>query len=177
MKEIFIFDIDGCVLSQIFPNIYENNNTNEEFIKVALKKSENIFLFEEFIRFYEKYCKNAFQIYFITGRQEHYFSEITEKQLFPLKSIRTFKIIYYPDDKSHTAEEYFNWKIEIVGEIFEKYAIAFNTNENLGTELIFKIFDDMDEYFPRLKEISKKYEFKNKLVSISSPEIWKSLIS
>ncbi len=172
LKEIYIFDIDGCVLSQVFPNIYDNNTASEEFIKEALKKSEDIILFEEFVKFYQENCITAYQVFFITGRQKCYFGEVTEKQLSSLKNMRNFEIIYYPEDKSHTIENYFIWKVERVEEIFKKYSIAFKNNGDSRNELIFKIFDDMTEYFNDINKLAQNLELKIFLKPIKNPEDW-----
>ncbi len=176
MKEIFIFDIDGCVLPQVFPNIYKNNAPNEDFMNEALKKGEGVSLFEDFVKFYEKHCKNAHHVFFMTGRQKRYFGEITEKQLFPLKKIKEFDIIYYPEEKSHDAEEYFNWKIESLEEIFKKQQKALASNLNGRNALMFRIFDDMDEYFPAIKALSKQYAYTTVLTSIKGSKTWTLLL-
>jgi len=172
MKEIFIFDIDGCILGQIFPNIYENINFNENLMEEALKKSEYNELFEEFVNFYRENCQTAYQVFFITGRQKSYFGMITEKQLAPLKTIRIFKIIYFPEDKSHTAGEYFNWKIEKISEIFKKYYVVLKNNKNSKNNLIFKIFDDMTEHFDDINRLARNFELKISLKPIKGPEDW-----
>lgn len=176
MKEIFIFDIDGCILPQIFPSIYENNGTSEKLIREAAKKSKAISIYSDFIKFYEKYCKNAYYVVFITGRQKSYFNEITDKQLSPLKIIKLFDVFYYPEDRAHTTEQYFNWKVEKIKECFNGNIKIIIDNKISKSEFYFKIFDDMDGYFTRIKEIAEERELNYILKSISSPEMWKNLL-
>lgn len=177
MKEIFIFDIDGCILPQIFPNIYENNGTSEKLIREALKKSKAISIYSDFIKFYEKNCKKACYVVFITGRQKSHFNEITDKQLSPLEDIKSFDVFYYPEDKAHTTEQYFNWKVDKIKECFIGDGKPIKNNEISRKEFYFKIFDDMDDYFPRIKEFAEERELNYYLKLISSPEMWRYLIN
>ncbi|MHA1294694.1 MAG: hypothetical protein ACTSQJ_18815 [Promethearchaeota archaeon] len=177
MKEIYIIDIDGSIMPALFSNIDENRESRDKIIKKILEKGNGIFLFPEFIEFYEKCCKHAEAVIFITGRQESEFGELTELQLKPLKNIKDFQIIYYPEQKTYKANEYFNWKIKKIQEIFNGKIIKDNNLRIVNNDTIFRIFDDMDDYFPKLKEIVDKLNLNAVLISISDSNTWKSLIN
>jgi len=173
MKEIFIFDMDGCVLPSMFPNIHENGQSREELIKKVLENGNRTALFPEFIDFYKTHCKAAESIYFMTGRQKSDLGEFTETQLSPLKEIKPFQIIFYPESKSHVEKEYFDWKVARMGEIFNKYINAEIDNEISKSNYSFKIFDDMSDYFPRVKEMAGNQALNITLRAIKIPDDWK----
>ena len=179
MKEIYVFDIDGCVLPQIFPNITENNSTSEKVIKESLERSKNVILYDEFVEFYEKNCINAYRVVFITGRKRRSLGEMTDEQLSPLRKTRTPDIIYYPEDKDHVVTDYFDWKVEKVQEVIKKDVHRGNdvSNGNLRKDLIFKIYDDMPEYFSKIQEIAENQGINVVLTPIKGPEDWKDLIN
>ena len=177
MKKIFIFDIDGCVLPSIFPNIHEDNQSKEKIIKNALEIGDKISLFPDFIEFYKKYCKSAESVIFITGRQKSSLGGLTETQLAPLREIKEFSLIYYPEEKSHIAKEYFDWKVNRIREILKgeiKKTVAVGVKEK---RFLLKIFDDTPDYFPKIKEIADALEVSIILVPINEPDTWKSLIN
>lgn len=173
MKEIFIFDMDGCVLPSMFPNIHDNGQSREEIIKEVLENGYKTSLFLEFIEFYETHCKAAESIFFMTGRQKSDLGELTETQLSPLKEIKPFQIIFYPEGKAHVAKEYFDWKVNHLGEIFNNYINPELPNENFKDKYSFKIFDDMPDYFPRVKEIADSQGVNITLRAIKGSEDWK----
>ena len=173
MKEVFIFDMDGCVLPSMFPNIHDNGQSREEMIKEVLENGIRTSLFPEFIGFYKTHCKTAESIFFMTGRQKSELGELTETQLSPLKEIKPFQIIFYPEGKAHVAKEYFDWKVNRMGEIFNNYIDPELHNENSKGKYIFKIFDDMPDYFPRIKEIAENQGLNIALQAIKGPEDWK----
>ncbi len=173
MKEIFIFDMDGCVLPSMFPNIHENGHSREELINKVLENGNRTTLFPEFITFYETHCKAAESIYFMTGRQKSDLGELTETQLSSLKEIKPFQIIFYPESKSHVENEYFNWKVARMREIFNNYINTEVSNDSSKTSYSFKIFDDMPDYFPRVKEIADNLGLNITLQAINGPEDWK----
>ena len=175
MKEVYIFDIDGCILPQVFPTITENSTTNESVIKESLERSKKVSLYDSFVSFYEKSCKNAYYVVFITGRQKSHFSKITERQLSPLKKSRTYDIIYYPEDKEHVKEDYFNWKLEKIKEVFDEYKINGNLDSNSRNDVIFKIFDDRSGYFLKVKKTSKSQGLNIVLKAIRGSKDWMSI--
>ena len=174
MKEIFIFDMDGCVLPSMFPNIHDNGRSREELIKKVLENGDRTRLFPEFIDFYETHCKTAKSIYFMTGRQKSDLGELTATQLSPLKAIKPFQIIFYPESKSHAEKEYFDWKVARMGEIFKKYINADLGDANSKTNYSFKIFDDMPDYFPRVKEMARNQGLNITLRATKGPGDWKT---
>ncbi len=176
MKEIYIFDIDDCILPAVFPNLDDNSMPREKVIKDTLEKGKYVSLFPEFMEYYEKYCKNAVSIFFLTGRQEREFSELTEMHLMPLKKIKPFQIIYYPAELSHTSKEYFEWKVKQIQEILIGKFNQELSDENLKKNFIFKIFDDITDYFPRVQEIAGSLGLNISLISIDSSKKWLTLI-
>jgi len=176
MKEIFIFDIDGCILHSKFPDIHDNGQSKENIIKEVLTNGNKVSLFPEFIEYYEKSCKAAETIFFMTGRQKSSLGELTESQLSPLNKIKPFQMIYYPEGKSHMATNYFNWKVNQQVEIFKKYNNSELHNEGSQSKYIFKIFDDMKEYFPRIIAIADEFKIQISLKHVNSPEGWIAVI-
>ncbi|MFX0069697.1 MAG: hypothetical protein ACFFAO_01195 [Candidatus Hermodarchaeota archaeon] len=172
-KEIFVFDIDGCVMPPIISNFVENGETRDELIKNALKKGAEIHLYAEFVKYYEKHCKKADSVLFITGRKKSEFGELTEIQLKSLKNAREFEIIYYPEELHHTPDEYFEWKSNKIQKIVNGYIDKNNSMGKLTKKSTFNIFDDLNEYFPILKKFFIKKGLKINLVLIEGEESWK----
>ena len=158
-------------LPAIFPNLDDNTQPREKIIKDVLEKGKKISLFPEFIDFYEKICKSAESVIFITGRKESEFGELTDTHLSPLKMFKDFRVIYYPEEKSHSSEEYFNWKINTIRDFFNENCADFNKND-----IIFKIYDDMPDYFDDIAKIAENEGFNIILMPIKTLEDWKVLI-
>ena len=177
MKEICIFDIDGCILPSIFPNLDDNSKSREKLIVDALKNIDNISLFPEFVIYYNRFCEHSESIIFITGRKESEFGELTKTQLSPLKDIKEFGIIYYPERNSYESNEYFNWKIKKILEIFNDKIFQGFSDKSSKKDHYFKIFDDMPDYFPKVEEFAKNLYIQVKLVRINKSESWSSLTS
>jgi len=141
-KKVFLFDIDGCIMPNLFQNFplkEQSQKEREVIINDVIKKGLNTKLFLNFINYYLKNCVDH-TIIFITGRQKSEFKELTEKQLEPLKKINLYyTIYYYPENRSHNPKEYFSWK---------KNVIKMYINEENRKYLI---FDDLDDYFKDLK--------------------------
>ncbi|MHA1724876.1 MAG: HAD family acid phosphatase [Promethearchaeota archaeon] len=156
MREIFIFDIDGCVLPQLFPNIRAGNKIKKKRELEIFKKARNTSLYPEFIQFYQERCRNASKIIFVSGRKASLFKEITEAQLKPLRAIKDFSIHYYPDKNSHEPKVYFNWKAQKMQEIILKEWREIKKGNNGHEKVIIRIFDDMFEYFPQLRNFLKQ---------------------
>ncbi len=175
MKEIYIFDIDGCILLPIFPNFDDNSKSREELMVEVHKKIDNLSLFPEFVIYYKRFCEHSESIFFMTGRKESDFGELTKTQLSPLKNIKEFRIIYYPEKNLYESKEYFNWKIEKIQEIFNDKLFQGFDDKSSKKNLYFKIFDDMADYFPKIEEIAKNLDIQVRLVRISKAESWSSL--
>jgi hypothetical protein len=138
-------------------------DTRKTVVREANHNGNGIKLFPDFIRYYEKYCVNAESIYFITGRKESEFGELTENQLQPLTKLKKFEIIFYPESKRHEIQEYFNWKVKEIKGIIEKPP---------KKSLVFHIFDDMDDYFPRLMKLKEKWNIQLNLTLIENEKSW-----
>ncbi len=176
MKEIHVFDIDGCVLTSQFPNISENNQSGEKGVREVLEISEKVSLFPEFLIFYENRCKVANEVIFLTGRQESEFGKLTRNQLKPLEEIRAYRIYFYPEEKSHRAKEYFDWKVVKIQEIFDSVIKRANSSHIPVNHFVFRIFDDMSDYFSRIKNIAERFNLTVSLTLINRPKDWKALI-
>ena len=104
MKEdIYIFDIDGCIMPAIISNSEDNNHSREKTVKDSINNGQKIKLYPDFINYYKKNCERAKSIFFITGRKKSEFGSLTEVQLKPLNKIQRYQIIYYPEGKGHPA--------------------------------------------------------------------------
>lgn len=146
MGDIFIFDIDGCIMPDIFPLINETKKNNEHINQEIVSKASDISLFPEFIEFYKRNCAKSLAVYFITGRKQKYYGKITESQLKPLKIYKDYIINHFPDNKQHILNEYFHWKAKTIKEIINQWS---------HDSIRFHIYDDLEDLFPIIsKEIS-----------------------
>ena len=172
-EEIYIFDIDGCIMPPIISNFDDNDNAREETVKVSVSNGQKMELFPDFINYYKKHCERAKLVVFITGRKKSEFGELTEFHLKPFERIKRYKIIYYPEGKPHNSDEYFEWKIKKIQKILNiKEKNQFNDYNN---SVSFKIFDDMDDYFPKIEDLSKKFGIKIQLYLIKGENSWNCL--
>jgi len=155
MGDVFIFDIDGCIMPNIFPLIKDTQMEDNRITQDILKKASNISLFPEFIEFYKQNCAKCLAVYFITGRKRKYYGKITESQLQPLKNYKNYIIKYFPDNKSHILNEYFQWKAKIIKNIMNQWS---------QDSARFHIYDDLEDLFPiifeKISATSKDYKCK-----------------
>ncbi len=172
-REIYIFDIDGCIMPPIVSNFDDNDNSREDFVNEIVDNGSKIKLYTDFIKYYKKNCRKAESVVFITGRKKSEFGKLTTSQLKPLDHIRIYQIIYYPEGKQHKSNEYFEWKIKNIQELINTNGK--NQYKDYSKKLFFKIFDDMDEYFPKIKQLSEIFGVKVKFYSINGENSWKSL--
>ncbi|MHA1195760.1 MAG: hypothetical protein ACTSRH_04405 [Promethearchaeota archaeon] len=133
MKAIAIFDIDGCIVEDIFPNLKE-----EVRIEALRKKIQTIPLDSYFIKYHEELQKKGVKTYFITGRRFKDFGDETIKQLKPLK-IKKNQIFFFPDNYNHSKIRYNTFKI---------YNILSLSIRNKDSDI--EVFDDLDIYYPKL---------------------------
>lgn len=146
MGDIFIFDIDGCIMPNIFPLVEEIQNDFEIKNQEIIKKVSNLSLYPEFIEFYKNNCKNSLSVYFVTGRKTKYYKTITETQLKPIRIYKNYFIKFFPDNKSRDLKEYFKWKVNILKDIINHWS---------DDIVKFHIYDDFKALFPLIsKEIS-----------------------
>jgi len=175
MKEVYIFDIDGCVMPPIVSD-FKIDESREKTIKKIVDNSDRIELYPDFIRFYDKHCKKAEMIFFITGRKGSEFGKLTEKQLESLSNIRNFQIIYYPEKKSHKIRKYFSWKVKKIKKIIKKAAKFKIIKDNNDKNLEFNIFDDMDGYFAKIEDFATHYGVQTHLSLIENDNSWNHLL-
>lgn len=175
MKEVYIFDIDGCVMPPVFSDIKIDESREITIMKIV-ENSNDIELYPEFIRFYDKYCKGAEMIFFITGRKGSEFGKLTENQLESLSDIRDFQIIYYPEKKSHKIRKYFSWKVKKIKKIIKNAAKYKGFNDDKGKALKFNIFDDMDGYFTKIEDFATHYGVQAHLSLIENDNSWNHLL-
>jgi hypothetical protein len=173
MEEIYIFDLDGCVMPPIFSNFVDRRKSRDKLVDYVEKNGYKVSLFSSFLRFYEKHCRNAKSIIFITGRKKSEFGKLTDSQLNPLTTIKSYNIIYYPEEKVNRAQEYFDWKTEEIEQILKReIENSLNYKENFKV----KIFDDLVKHFPRLKKIAKNLDLRVAFFKIKGEKSWTSLI-
>ncbi|MEE9378418.1 MAG: hypothetical protein V3V33_10320 [Candidatus Lokiarchaeia archaeon] len=175
MREIYIFDIDGCVMPPIFSN-FNSNETRKIIVKEVIKNGNNVNLYPVFMKFYEKYCIQAELVFFITGRKKSEFGILTENQLQSLANIKPFQTIYYPEGKSYKIQKYFAWKVKEVKEIIKNAMKNKKFNENSRENINFNIFDDMHEYFPKIRRFEDKWDIKTHLTMIENEHNWNQLL-
>jgi hypothetical protein len=166
--DIFLLDIDGCIIKAVFPNFMEAKGISKELIiKNVLAKSKNIILYPFFYKFYEKWIKRSRAVYFITGRKESEFGDLTKNQLQPINKIKESQILFYPEENSYSTynnqELYFSWKIRTLISIISKYKKENN---------IFWVFDDLSDHFEILKKILKDNDIKCRFFHIKDKQNW-----
>lgn len=162
MKKIEIFDIDGCICENFFPNL--NENADIDTLRTRILETK---LFPEFIKYHRIISKYpGLKSYFLTGRRAKDFENETLKQLEPLK-IKEKGIIFFPDEYSHSKIRYNNFKIFNILNIAAK-----NQNSKI------KIFDDLDVYIPRLMSLGLDLKIQGlRFYLVKNPAIfWKSKI-
>lgn len=157
MGDIFIFDIDGCIMPNIFSTVDKTKMDDETIIQSRIDRFTDISLFPEFVEFYRKNCTVSLAVYFITGRKRKDYGKITEFQLTPLKIHKDYKIKHFPDKKPHILKVYFHWKAKIIKSIMEKW---------FKDSIRFYIYDDLEDLFPIIfKEIpAVNNDYKCKLI-------------
>ena len=172
-EEIYIFDIDGCVMAPIISDFNDNHSSRKETVDEALNNGHTIKLYPDFIKYYKRNCESSESVILITGRKKSEFGKLTESQLKPLNKIKRFHIIYYPEGNEHESDVYFEWKIKKVQGLIN------NNRKDQSNEYnklrFFKIFDDMDDYFPKIKKLSEKFGVKVKFYLINGKNSWLSL--
>lgn len=156
MREVYIFDIDGCVMPPIFTN-FNNSEPRKNIVKEVIKNGNHVKLFPSFIEFYQKHCTQAESIFFITGRKYGEFGKLTENQLQLVTDFKDFHVIYYPERKAHKIQKYFAWKVKEIKEIIKNTIKSKNSNKNSKEKVKFNIFDDMNDYFSRIKQFEDRY--------------------
>ena len=98
---------------------------------------------------------------------------LTDSQLNPLTTIKSYNIIYYPEEKVNRAQEYFDWKTEEIEQILKReIENSLNYKENFKV----KIFDDLVKHFPILKKIAKNLDLRVAFFKIKGEKSWTSLI-
>jgi hypothetical protein len=172
-EEIYIFDIDGCIMPPIISNLDENKRSREQNVNEIVSRGHKIKLFPEFVDYFQKRCKDAKLVIFLTGRKKSEFGKLTKSHLKTLNTIRRHRIIFYPERNSHKPDEYFEWKIRNIRALIN--INGKHQNKGKKKKLLFKIFDDMDGYFAELKELSKNMGAKLEFYAIDGKTNWGSL--
>ena len=170
-NNVFIFDIDGCIMPNIFKNYdWDGDQDRETVIKEVNKFGKDVPLFPDFIKYYKTFCKNALKIYLITGRQEEEFKELTFHNLQPVFDIQyDFTIVWYPPDKKHKAKTYFNWKLNRTKKIIKGYE---KSSRKYSLKLSYHIYDDLVDYFPQIDKYAKRHKISYFLGKRQSNEDW-----
>jgi len=171
MREVYIFDIDGCIMPPIFSN-FNSNESRKDIVKEVIKNGNNVNLYPAFIKFYEKHCIQAESVFFITGRKNSEFGKLTENQLHPLAKTKPFQVIYYPEGKPHEIQEYFAWKVKKIKEIIKDAIKSNSFSENSKENVKFNTFDDMNDYFPKIRDFEDKYSVQIHLTLIDNQNNW-----
>ena len=170
-KEVYIFDIDGCIM----PNIFNEINFFLYFLKKANKlnkRATQIQIYPSFVKYYKKHCKKAELVVFLTGRKFSEFGEITRKQLKKLENFKNFNLIFYPESKKHQLKEYLKWKTQNILDIINNKISIQNMNSERKMEYDFRIFDDISGYFRDLKKITKELPIKLSFSQIYGETCW-----
>ena len=175
MREVYIFDIDGCIMAPIFPES-NNKETREKIVGDAVHNGNGLKLFPDFVKYYRKYCVQAESIFFITGRKKSEFGRLTDNHLSPLVGIKTFKVIYYPEAKSNKIRKYLNWKAKKIKAIIESTTNKKYFNASIKENFTFNIFDDMNEFFSKIRKFGDKLNIQIHLTMIENENSWNQLL-
>jgi len=139
MNRLFIIDIDGCILNDIFIN-FDNIMTVKE-IRDKLKKEKIFDMFFDFV--YNQIGKND-EIIFISGRKENELGKITRKQFKPLDNMRIkYRIIYFPESLEVNKNNYYWFKVLNCNNLILKHS-----------EKRIIVIDDNDYWFKGIIEMS-----------------------
>ena len=85
-EEIYIFDIDGCIMPPIISNFNgDNDKSGEKTVNEIINNGSKIKLYNEFVKYYKNNCRKAESVVFITGRKKREFGELTKNHLKPLR--------------------------------------------------------------------------------------------
>ena len=160
----------------IFSNFVNENDPREKIVKYVEENGYKFELFPEFIVFYENKCKAAESVIFLTGRKKSEFSKLTDSQLSLLKGIKSFKVIYYPEEKQNIAKEYFDWKPKQIHRIIKESFKNHQFDNDYRKSLCIKVFDDLTEYYPKVENIAKELDLAIELFTIEGRESWASLL-
>jgi len=155
---INIFDIDGCIMKDVF----SNKELNIEDIKRTRKLLADIEPYPSFINYYKTKCSedNVIQNIFLTGRREKDYGEITRNQLKKVDKIY-IAVHFYPKNLRHIPEDYFPWKVKKIEELvsfFVKVNKDFDEIYEEKTKVIVNVYDDLNRYFKDLKS-SKDHKY------------------
>ena len=154
----------SCITPSIFPNLGNKNQTFEEqqvIIKEVNRNWKDVKLFPNFIAFMRK-IKIDDIIYVVTGRKACNFLGLTLEQLI---NIDYDQLIFYPNNKNYTNEEYVNWKFHTI-----QYLIKMHHDDHVI------IFDDNIDYFEEIKQHVNPNNFKYKLYQVESNHDWWKLL-
>ncbi|GAG69306.1 unnamed protein product, partial [marine sediment metagenome] len=143
---IHIFDIDGCITTSFFPNIEKIVDIQET--KLILSSAKLFFFFKIYFSSIPK--DNLTKVYFLTGRKTEYYREETINLLSEL-GVKEDQIIFYPNNYTYSRLRYFTFKtyncLRIILKDKKKSKVY--------------IYDDLPDYFPKLRKILKNQEYFN----------------
>lgn len=170
-NSIFLIDIDGCILPNLFTNYgWAKKQDQDIVIKEVNEKGKDVRLFPNFIEYYRVICKDAQKIYFITGRQEAPFRNLTLINLKALWDLQyDFTIIWYPPDRKHTSKKYFKWKTNTIKTLIKGYT---KTSAKYGLKNSFYIYDDLSKYFPKIIKYTNRHKIKCLCLKKDCNEDW-----
>jgi len=142
-RNMFIFDIDGCIMPSLFPNLKaQDPEERDALIKKVIQKGVGMKPYSSFSRFLKNNVRHDDLIYFVTGRQESSFGNLTRHQL--VKYIYLTKtlpeIIFYPEHGTYEEKSYLKWKHETIRDLLQ-----------IG--YFHHVFDDMNGYFDPLENV------------------------
>ena len=158
MQKVEIYDIDGCICKNVFPNLKKKVKIPE-----TKKKILETPIFPAFINYFKAIGKNKdYKQLFLTGRKHKDYGKETIKQLFPL-NINQNQIIFYPDHLNHSKERYITFKC---------YHILKNAYNHRDINCI--VYDDLDTYQTALFEGINLLDLENiELKIIKDPKkVW-----
>ena len=133
MNKIFIFDIDGTII----PDIFRNRIWGPDTVTKIIEEGGLMELFPGFIDYFISRCRHAKKVYFVTGRVKKDFLGMTVFQLLPIINDK-IEIIFYPPDKSYDEKVYYDWKTKTIRKIIKNHK-----------DSIFYIYDDRCGYYKK----------------------------
>jgi hypothetical protein len=159
-----IYDIDGCIMPSLFTNFQKADPMEIN------REGYSIYLYENFLKYYNETEPITLFNVFITGRKEYEYRELTDFQLHRLTRSDSFtKVAFYPQYLEHKKKKYYNFKTTKIAQRIQQIS-------SHHKYAIFRVFDDDTNYYEKLFEILANAErFNVILYEIKSNEDWDNI--
>jgi len=160
-KTIYIFDIDGCIMKEFFPNEFTKDGIAIHDIFDYILKGYDVRVHDEFTRYWQENVRNIDEVYFVTGRQRSLFGKLTYYQLQPFFldgfNYKAPEIKFYPEDGKYDPKYYFNWKLNTISNLINKESKILVFDDNCG---YFKDLENLNGYDITCHEVKEEDDWR-----------------